>query len=359
MFTLVAITMAYFMGGWPAAYTVGILGILETSLSFDNAVVNAKELENMDDVWKHRFLTWGMVIAVFGMRIIFPLLIVAVTVGMAPVGNPLVWINPLMDMLGFQHFASWNNVLDMALTKPNQYAMYLTDAHVLVAGFGGAFLMMVFLKYFIDEEKDVHWISFIEAPLTRVSNREGSSVALTLLALYATSKFLPSGEAIQILSAGALGIVTYTLVEVFKMHMEEKEEKRQSMMSGLSGAAIKGGLASFIYLETLDASFSFDGVIGAFALSDNILIIALGLGVGAMFVRSMTVMMVEKNTLAEFRFLEHGAFYAIGALACVMLLGTINEIPESFTGLVGAGLIITALISSIIWKKNQAVAVEV
>ena len=82
----------------------------------------------------------------------------------------------------------------------------------------------------------------------------------------------------------------------------------------------RGGLGAFLYLEVLDASFSFDGVIGAFALTNNILLIAIGLGVGAMYVRSMTIMLVERGTLAQFRYLEHGAFYSIFALSIVMFL---------------------------------------
>ena len=109
-------------------------------------------------------------------------------------------------------------------------------------------------------------------------------------------------------------------------------------------AVVRSGAAAFLYLEVLDASFSFDGVIGAFALSNNIFIIAMGLGIGAMFVRSMTVMLVDKGTLAQYRFLEHGAFWAIIALAIIMLVSAIPgaHIPETITGLIGAVLIGTA-----------------
>lgn len=98
-------------------------------------------------------------------------------------------------------------------------------------------------------------------------------------------------------------------------------------------AAAKGGFGAFLYLEVLDASFSFDGVIGAFALTQNLFIIAIGLGIGAMYVRSMTVMLVEKGTLSEYRYLEHGAFYAILILSVVMYFQTLMHIPEVITGL--------------------------
>jgi hypothetical protein len=110
---------------------------------------------------------------------------------------------------------------------------------------------------------------------------------------------------------------------------------------------IRQGIAGFLYLELLDASFSFDGVVGAFALTDNLLIIALGLGAGAMFVRSFTLFLVERQTLEHYRYLEHGAFWAIGALAAVMLAGVQWDVPEAVTGLLGAALIVAALISSV------------
>src|SRR5690606_28965997 len=107
------------------------------------------------------------------------------------------------------------------------------------------------------------------------------------------------------------------------------------------------------YLEVLDASFSFDGVIGAFALTSNLFVIAIGLGVGAMYVRSMTIMLVEKGTLAQYRFLEHGAFYAILILSVIMYVQTIYHIPEVITGLGGAALIGVALWSSIRWRRKH------
>ena len=102
---------------------------------------------------------------------------------------------------------------------------------------------------------------------------------------------------------------------------------------------IRSGLGGFLYLNVLDASFSFDAVIGAFALSNNMVVIALGLSIGAMFVRSLTLLLVQKGTLAQYRYLEHGAFWAIIALGAIMLLSARFEIPETITGLIGATLI--------------------
>jgi hypothetical protein len=108
-----------------------------------------------------------------------------------------------------------------------------------------------------------------------------------------------------------------------------------------------------MYLEVLDASFSFDGVIGAFAITNDVVIIMLGLAIGAMFVRSMTVFLVEKGTLQEFVYLEHGAHYAIGILALIMFASVEYHIPEWFTGLSGVAFIIVSLWSSLRYKKEQ------
>ena len=104
----------------------------------------------------------------------------------------------------------------------------------------------------------------------------------------------------------------------------------------------------------LDASFSFDGVIGAFALSNNMIVIALGLSIGALFVRSMTIMLVHKGTLAEYRYLEHGAFWAILALAAIMLLSAHYAIPEAVTGVIGAVLIGFSLLWSVRHNRREA-----
>jgi hypothetical protein len=112
-------------------------------------------------------------------------------------------------------------------------------------------------------------------------------------------------------------------------------------------------MGMFLYLEVLDASFSFDGVVGAFAITNNLFIIMIGLGIGAMFVRSLTIMLVEKGTLSEFRYLEHGAFYAIGILAIIMFANTIFHIPEVITGLIGAAFIGLSLWSSIRYNQKH------
>ena len=295
-------------------WIVFVLGILEVSLSFDNAVVNATVLKDMDEKWRRRFLTWGIAIAVFGMRIIFPVAIVAIAASLGPI-----------------------EAVRLAATQPDLYEQYINEAHVGIAGFGGGFLAMVALKFFFDSDKEIHWIAVLEEQLSKLSSVTAIEIAVLLAAMWGISSTLPVEDANTFLIAGIAGLLTFIGVEAIGELLEGEEDV-------ITGQVVRSGAASFLYLEVLDASFSFDGVIGAFALSNNIFIIALGLGIGAMFVRSMTVMLVDKGTLSEYRYLEHGAFWAIMALAIIMLLSA-NEgvhIPETITGLIGAVLIGTA-----------------
>ncbi|KTF68998.1 DUF475 domain-containing protein [Sphingomonas sp. HT-1] len=343
LFTALCLALGTWLG-WTithdVAATLGIvwivlvLGVLEISLSFDNAVVNATVLRDMDPVWRRRFLTWGIVIAVFGMRILFPLAIVAIAAKLGPI-----------------------DAVKLAATDPVTYERIITGAHVGISGFGGAFLAMVGLTFFLDEDKDSHWIGPIERPFASLSRVSGLALGVVLLALYGISRMIAPEDAMTFIVSGIFGLLAYIGVQAIGALLErEEEEDVVGSGNGAAVAVVKSGLASFLYLEVLDASFSFDGVIGAFALSNNLFIIALGLGIGAMFVRSMTVMLVDRGTLTEYRYLEHGAFYAILALATIMLLSVRFEIPETVTGLIGAGFIGIAFAASLRSNRAEATA---
>ncbi len=339
LFTIVCLALAAWYGWGQSGSVEGmaqvlwiviVLSILEISLSFDNAVVNATVLEEMDEIWQRRFLTWGMAIAVFGMRVLFPLGIVAIAAGLGP-----------MD------------ALHLSLNDPQEYERIVSSAHVGIAGFGGAFLAMVGLKFFFDADKEVHWIAWLEEQLARVSAVYAAEIALLLLGLWGVSALLSPDEALTFMISGVLGIVTFICVEAIGTVLELREEALRAQ-----GAVIRSGLGGFLYLNVLDASFSFDGVIGAFALSNNMAVIALGLSIGAMFVRSMTIMLVRKGTLGEYRYLEHGAFWAIIALGAIMLLSARFHIPEAITGLIGATLIGLSLWWSVRHNQRESAAVN-
>ncbi|WP_216352519.1 DUF475 domain-containing protein [Aquaspirillum sp. LM1] len=311
-------------GAMAAVTLAAVLAAMEVSLSFDNAVVNAGVLKTMNHFWRVMFLTIGILIAVFGMRLVFPILIVSMA---ADIGM--------------------TDVVRMALEQPNEYAAKLTAHHAEVSAFGGMFLLLVFLNYFFDDEKETHWFHWLESRLGGLGRIDAISVLVALLTLMGTLQLVESSHQFVVLLAGVWGILTYLLVDCVAALLEQNDQDN-------SGQAVRrGGLGAFLYLEVLDASFSFDGVIGAFAITKDIVIIMAGLGIGAMFVRSITIYLVEKGTLDEYVFLEHGAHYAIGALALIMLASMKWHIPELLTGLIGIALIVLSVWSSIRHQRQQ------
>ena len=352
--TVIALAVALVYGGWSAVIITLILGVLEVSLSFDNAVVNARILERMNPFWQRMFLTVGIVIAVFGMRVLFPLLIVGVTAQLNPV-----------------------EAVQLALEKgpidePGTYAYLLHEAHPQIAAFGGMFLLMIFLD-FMFEDREITWLSWLERPLLFVGKLPMVNVIIALAAL-AVAGTLAGDHQSVVLIAGIAGLVTYFLVTglggLFDVddpaddgNSFESTGEMVAEANRISGGRKVGHVAGraafllFLYLEVIDASFSFDGVIGAFAITADPIIIALGLGlIGALFVRSLTVFLVRQGTLDEFEYLDHGAHWAIGALAVILLVTITNEVNEVVTGLIGVVFILAAFISSVVRNRRKAAA---
>ncbi|MFJ8493607.1 DUF475 domain-containing protein [Streptomyces sp. NPDC094038] len=351
--TALGLVAAVFYGGWEAFGIVAILAVLEISLSFDNAVVNAGILKKMNAFWQKIFLTVGVLIAVFGMRLVFPVVIVAVTAKMGPI-----------------------EAVDLALNNKDHYQELVTDAHPAIAAFGGMFLLMIFLD-FIFEDRDIQWLRWIERPLAKLGKVDMLAVCIALIVLlitaftFATHAHQHGGghtdKAQTVLIAGIAGLITYMIVgglsgffedrleaEEEREHEEEEEAERTGRKKSPVLLAGQAAFFMFLYLEVLDASFSFDGVIGAFAITNDIVLMALGLGIGAMYVRSLTVYLVRQGTLDDYVYLEHGAHYAIGALAVILMVTIQYQINEVITGLVGVVLIGWSFWSSV--RRNQRLA---
>ena len=328
--------VGWFSGSVVLVLTALVLSVLEVSLSFDNAVVNAKYLKKMSPLWQKLFLTVGILIAVFGMRLVFPIVIVAVTAD-----------------LGFVQ------VVDLALNDGQRYGEELEQAQPAIYSFGGVFLLMLFLDWAFGP-KHVRWLRPVEKALERADSFARLPVLLAGLAVLVGSRVVAPEDSPTVLFAGLLGLVVYLLVsgmEGFFDQEEDEPEEATRVTTTPGGSAVatagKAGLSTFLYLEVLDASFSFDGVIGAFAITSNVLVIAAGLGIGAVFVRSMTVYLVREGTLSQYRYLEHGAHWAIGGLAVILLLELRLHIPEAVTGLLGVTFIAAALVSSVVANRRD------
>ncbi len=313
--TALGLSIAYFYGNWTAVYITFLLAILEVSLSFDNAVVNAKVLETMTPAYQKAFIWFGMPIAVFGMRLIFPILIVSIA-----------------SSIGFIES------FQLAINNPTEYHNKLVENEKLIFAFGGSFLLMVFLDFLFDEDREIKWIKLLED--NRVTNKLSSVANIELIIAIILGLFL-----IYKLNSSSIALAYFSGVLLHSV--------LNSLDDLLSADNVKSGIVGLLYLEILDASFSFDGVIGAFALSNDIFIIMIGLGIGAMFVRSLTLYFVEKKTLSEFKYLEHGAMWAIGALASIMFLKLFFHIDEVITGTIGLGFIGLAFAHSLISNKRE------
>jgi hypothetical protein len=356
--TALSLVVAFLYGSWEAVVLCMILGVLEVSLSFDNAVINATVLERMSDFWQKIFLTVGIVIAVFGMRLLLPLVIVWAAAGLPPVEAFNLAMNPPPDDAAYFPDGS------------PSYETLLTDAHPLIASFGGMFLLMLFLSWLF-EEREHTWLTWLERPLAKAGRLDAMAVLVACVTLLIVSETLAEDPE-TVLFSGLLGLVVYLAVNGLGTLFENPEVEEgehipqdvdhdtvpasggagKSGVTKLAKATGKAGFFLFLYLEVLDASFSFDGVIGAFAITSDPIIIALGLGlIGAMFVRSLTVYLVRQGTLSEYVYLEHGAHWAIGALAFILMISIGVHISEFITGLIGVAFIGASFWTSI--RRNK------
>ncbi len=318
--TVVAIVAGYLYGGATAAAAVALLGVFEVSLSFDNAIVNAAVMRRMSQFWKTAFLWIGVPIAAIGMRFAFPIIIVSLTSGL-----------------------SMTQVLHLAFNDASSYQRHLEAAAIQINTLGGTFLLLVFLGFFLDpEDGQVPWLGYLERPLARVGKIDTIAIGITLVVLFVDSRLVAADQRSSMLLSGVLAVCIYIFVNGFS-----------EVLGNLEGAVKQAGLATFIYLEVLDASFSFDGVIGAFAISNEVIVICLGLGIGALYIRTLTKFFDERGTLAEFVYLGNGAHWAVGALAAILLIKNTNEVPEVVTGLVGVSIIAAAFWASVRVRRDE------
>jgi hypothetical protein len=326
----------FFTHNWTYVYEALVLSFIEVSMSFDNAVVNATKLQTMSHNMRMFFLWFGLPVAVFGMRFLLPVFMVA----------------------GFGH-VSPSLSLDMALHDQAKFAHILSLSHSSVIGFGGTFLLATALEYFIDSEKDSHWLEPFEGWLANLDIIEKSSTILpalftiivTAIVAYTTTGFATDSP---FLDSASTGLAVWLVVGWIKSALEETD----NALVAKGAAIVSGGLGTLLYLEVLDASFSFDGVVAAFAISNDLIVVAIGLGIGALFIRSATIKLVEENTLNQFKYLENGAFWSIFALAAYMFAENYVTIPDWIIALTSIGLIVSSVVASIETKVEVTVVAD-
>jgi len=306
-----------------------ILSILEITLSADNAVVNSRVLVKMSKIWQRIFLTVGILVAVFLVRFALPIVMVAV---MTPLSS--------------------TEVFSLAINDAQKYGQYLDSIAPSINAFGGIFLFFVAMFFFMEEERKHFWIRPVEKGLqllARVPYLKYILAFATFLPVYYITD--PSDREVVF---GALvgGALVYLILHSIILMMEQINKKNK-LREQVGWAAF----VSFMYLEVLDASFSLDSVVGAFALTNNIVIIMAGLGIGAIWVRTMTLYMVRHQTLTTYRFLESGAHWAIACLALIMFLKLAHiELPELLVGTIGLVFIGGSVFSSM--RENKRITLK-
>lgn len=338
--TGVALVVALIFGSWEAVAITAMLIVLEITLSFDNAIINARVLEGMTMFWRKMFLTAGVIIAVFGVRFVLPVILVSATTGINPVE-----VTKLAFENGDPHVQG-------------TYGYYVLEAHPQLASVAGMFLLMLFFNW-IFGEKEHAWIKPIEEPLAKLEkfNVLSTILALVTLLIFANAN---AGRAMDILVSGVIGLVAYLTIDGISGLFETEDEDGESNGgAAVAGAVGKSGFMGFLYLEFLDSSFSMDSLGAALAITSNIVIIILGLGVGAIYVRSMTIYLVNAGSLNTYRYLESGAMWAIGALAFILFASIQLHVPEVVTGAIGIAFVGAAFISSVVAnKRDKALGLE-
>jgi hypothetical protein len=319
---------AYAIEGVHGLAVAALLGVLEVAVSFDNAIVNATVLARMGQFWQRMFLTVGILVAAIGMRLLVPLAIVSIGAKLSP-----------------------TQAIDLAYSDPQRYHHLLLAVQPGIAAFGGAFLLMIFLG-FVFEERDEMWLGWVERPLRWIGRLPhlGEIVVLTFAVI--ASATVRSDIALKVVVGSIAGLGAYLLVNgVGEMIAEQADADGASRPR----ATVTGKAAVFLfcYLELLDATFSFDSVMGAFSVTLDISLITIGLAIGAAYIRALTVYVVRRGTLEEYRYLEHGAYYAIGMLALLLMVEVWRDVPDVLTAGAGAAMIVAAVASSLAVRKRQ------
>lgn len=332
--TLAALVFALFFGSWEAVAITSILIVIEVTLSFDNSIVNARVLEGMNLFWRKMFLTVGILVAVVGVRFALPVVLVSATTGL----DGLKVINLAFEN-GDPH-------------TPGTYGYYVLEAHPQLASLAAMFLMMLFFSWLFGS-KEHAWIKPIEIPLGKLEsiNPLPAILSITALLIYAN---VNAEHTVDILISGLIGLVSFMAIDGISGLFETDDEDGESNGGAAVASTVgKSGFMGFMYLEFLDASFSMDSLGAGLAITSNIVILILGLGVGAIFVRSMTIYLVNSGSLNTYRYLESGAMWAIGALAFILFTSIQAHVPELITGAIGIAFVGAAFISSVLANKRD------
>jgi len=283
-----------------------ILGLIvfEVVSSVDNAIVNAHVLKTMSAKWRKIFLFWGIFFAIFIVRGLVPLIV--------------VWLSvPEIGFIGAFH-AAFSGSADFSQLIEERKGIILLGA--------GVFMALLYLHWLFLEKKDPYFVSDkLIKPHYGIWFFASASIILATVLYVARADW-------RLMLSAAIGNAVFFILYGFREQAAKQEEMLQDENNNLSN------LSKLMYLEVLDTSFSFDGVFGAFAFTTAIPLILIGNGIGALVVRQLTIMGIEK--VSQYKWLKNGAMTSIGFLGLVMVLKSFGvNIPEYLPTLITIGLV--------------------
>jgi len=284
------------------AIVVGLI-VFEVVNSVDNAIVNASVLKTMSALWRKRFLLIGIITSVFLVRFILPLVIVWISV-------PTISASDL-----FLAFLGQSEVAASAIEQQKP----------IILMFGGVFLLYLYIHWLFLEKKDPLYIERF------IKEKHGVWFFAFAAILLVIIMYLARADPLVMLAA-AIGSATFFILYGIK---ETAEASERNMVAGTSNLS---DLSKFLYLEVLDTTFSFDGVIGAFAFTINLFLILIGIGVGALVVRELTIKGID--TIAKYKYLKNGALTSIGFLGLFMIIEGFNVDLPSYIPIIVTFLLI-------------------
>ncbi|MFA6490246.1 MAG: DUF475 domain-containing protein [Candidatus Micrarchaeia archaeon] len=280
-----------------AILTIAGLVLFETISSVDNAVINAEVLSKMSERARKWFLLYGLLIAVFALRLLLPLFI--------------VWAaNPSLGPV---------EIFTSSFSSDESVAHSIEQTAPILLSGGGIFLVFLFFHWLFLEPKELglrHEKFFLSQGVWFYTI---VSIVLAVVTWYALARD-------PMMAFGAVvGSTAFFITHGFKQNAEKKEEELLS--AGKSGSGM-GDWSKILYLEVIDATFSVDGVVGAFAFTLSLPLIVIGSGIGAFVVREVTLHNIE--TVKKYKLLKNGAMYSIFALGVIMLLDAFGVAIPSY-----------------------------
>lgn len=295
------------------------LCLFEIISSVDNAIINAHVLKTLPERFRRIFLVWGLLLAVFVVRGVLPFLI--------------VWIaNPALSLF---------EVIRFAFAQDGQLEAAVESSKGLLLLGGGVYLVLVWLSWLFLEEKKYAFL--VEHFIHRQSVWFYACASLLITGVIAAALKL---DPILALSA-SIGSTAFFITDGFKKNAEAKEKE---LLSPTMSAWSK-----IMYLEALDASFSIDGVIGAFAFTISVPLILIGNGLGAFVVREVTIRGID--IVQKFAYLKNGAMYSIGMLGGLMIWESLGRDYPFWLAPLNTVLLLTVFLY-LSWRELKAAQAE-